>query len=220
MELIDNGDGSYSFKSPGGKLKIEVTFRKMSAAADCPRDESCPLSGFSDLDADAWYHDGIHYCLDEGLMAGTGSVIFAPDAATSRAMIVTILWRLQGCPEAAGAAAFTDVAPGAWYAGAVAWAVSEGIAEGYDDGSFRPDDAITREQLAAMLWRYAAKPAAEDTLSAFSDGAETGSWARQAMNWAVGSGLITGVSSSVLDPGGQAVRAQAAVILMRFTQAV
>lgn len=156
VELIDNGDGSYSFKSPGGKLKIEVTFRKMSAAADCPRDESCPLSGFSDLDADAWYHDGIHYCLDEGLMAGTGSVIFAPDAATSRAMIVTILWRLQGCPEAAGAAAFTDVAPGAWYAGAVAWAVSEGIAEGYDDGSFRPDDAITREQLAAMLWRYAA----------------------------------------------------------------
>ena len=120
VELIDNGDGSYSFKSPGGKLKIEVTFRKMSAAADCPRDESCPLSGFSDLDADAWYHDGIHYCLDEGLMAGTGSVIFAPDAATSRAMIVTILWRLQGCPEAAGAAAFTDVAPGAWYAGAVA----------------------------------------------------------------------------------------------------
>lgn len=220
VELIDNGDGSYSFKSPGGKLKIEVTFRKMSAAADCPRDESCPLSGFSDLDADAWYHDGIHYCLDEGLMAGTGSVIFAPDAATSRAMIVTILWRLQGCPEAAGAAAFTDVAPGAWYAGAVAWAVSEGIAEGYDDGSFRPDDAITREQLAAMLWRYAAKPAAEDALSAFSDGAETGSWARQAMNWAVGSGLITGVSSSVLDPGGQAVRAQAAVILMRFTQAV
>ena len=98
--------------------------------------------------------------------------------------------------------------------------MSEGIAEGYDDGSFRPDDAITREQLAAMLWRYAAKPAAEDALSAFSDGAETGSWARQAMNWAVGSGLITGVSSSVLDPGGQAVRAQAAVILMRFTQAV
>lgn len=220
VEVKSNGDGTYSFTQPAGAVTITATFKLLTEASDCPRDESCPMSGYTDLDMGAWYHDGIHYCLDEGLMDGVGTGLFAPNATTSRAMIVTILWRLQGSPEAEAAEMFTDVAPGDWYADAIAWAASEGVAEGYEDGSFRPNDAITREQLAAMLWRYAGKPEAEDALSVFTDGADTSGWAQQAMSWAVARGLITGVDSDSLSPKGQATRAQTATILMRFAQSI
>ena len=220
VEVRPNGDGTYSFTQPSGAVTITVSFRLLTDASECPRDASCPMSGYTDLDMGAWYHDGIHYCLDEGLMDGVGMGLFAPNATTSRAMIVTILWRLQGSPEAEAAEMFTDVAPGDWYADAIAWAASEGVAEGYEDGSFRPNDAITREQLAAMLWRYAGKPEAEDALSVFTDGADTSGWAQQAMSWAVARGLITGVDSDSLSPKGQATRAQTATILMRFAQSI
>ena len=220
VEVKFNGDGTYSFMQPSGAVTITATFKALTGASECPRDASCPMSGYTDLDMGAWYHDGIHYCLDEGLMDGVGTGLFAPNATTSRAMIVTILWRLQGSPEAEAAEMFTDVAPGDWYADAIAWAASEGVAEGYEDGSFRPNDAITREQLAAMLWRYAGKPEAEDALSVFTDGADTSSWAQQALSWAVARGLITGVDSDSLSPKGQATRAQTATILMRFAQSI
>lgn len=220
VEVKSNGDGTYSFTQPAGAVTITATFKLLTEASDCPRDESCPMSGYTDLDMGAWYHDGIHYCLDEGLMDGVGTGLFAPNATTSRAMIVTILWRLRGSPEAEAAEMFTDVAPGDWYADAIAWAASEGVAEGYEDGSFRPNDAITREQLAAMLWRYAGSPGSDGALSAFVDWADTSSWAQQAMSWAVAQGLITGVDSDSLSPKGQATRAQTATILMRFAQSI
>lgn len=220
VEVKSNGDGTYSFTQPAGAVTITATFKLLTEASDCPRDESCPMSGYTDLDMGAWYHDGIHYCLDEGLMDGVGTGLFAPNATTSRAMIVTILWRLQGSPEAEAAEMFTDVAPGDWYADAIAWAASEGVAEGYEDGSFRPNDAITREQLAAMLWRYAGSPGADGALSAFVDWADTSSWAQQALSWAVAQGLITGADNDMLAPKGQATRAQTATILMRFAQSI
>ena len=220
VEVKFNGDGTYSFTQPSGAVTITATFKALTGASECPRDASCPMSGYTDLDMEAWYHDGIHYCLDEGLMDGVGMGLFAPNATTSRAMIVTILWRLQGSPEAEAAEMFTDVAPGDWYADAIAWAASEGVAEGYEDGSFRPNDAITREQLAAMLWRYAGKPEAEDALSVFTDGADTSGWAQQALSWAVAQGLITGADNDMLAPKGQATRAQTATILMRFAQSI
>lgn len=220
VEVKSNGDGTYSFTQPAGAVTITATFKLLTEASDCPRDESCPMSGYTDLDMEAWYHDGIHYCLDEGLMDGVGMGLFAPNATTSRAMIVTILWRLRGSPEAEAAEMFTDVAPGDWYADAIAWAASEGVAEGYEDGSFRPNDAITREQLAAMLWRYAGSPGSDGALSAFVDWADTSSWAQQALSWAVARGLITGVDSDSLSPKGQATRAQTATILMRFAQSI
>ena len=220
VEVRPNGDGTYSFTQPSGAVTITVSFRLLTDASECPRDESCPMSGYTDLDMEAWYHDGIHYCLDEGLMDGVGMGLFAPNATTSRAMIVTILWRLQGSPEVQAAEAFDDVAPDAWYARAIAWAVAEGVADGYGGGLFGPNDAITREQLAAMLWRYAGKPEAEDALSVFTDGADTSGWAQQAMSWAVARGLITGVDSDSLSPKGQATRAQTATILMRFAQSI
>ena len=220
VEVKSNGDGTYSFTQPAGAVTITATFKLLTEASECPRDASCPMSGYTDLDMGAWYHDGIHYCLDEGLMDGVGMGLFAPNATTSRAMIVTILWRLQGSPEAEAAEMFTDVAPGDWYADAIAWAASEGVAEGYEDGSFRPNDAITREQLAAMLWRYAGSPGSDGALSAFVDWADTSSWAQQALSWAVAQGLITGVDSDSLSPKGQATRAQTATILMRFAQSI
>lgn len=218
VEVTKNVNGTYSFTQPSGRVTITVTFKVLTALSECPRDASCPMSGYTDLNMGEWYHDGIHYCLDEGLMDGIDAGMFAPNATTSRAMIVTILWRLQGSPEAEAEETFTDVAPGDWYADAIAWAAAEGVAEGYEDGSFRPNDAITREQLAAMLWRYAASPETGGDLSAFADGDDTSDWAQQAMSWAVAQGLITGVDSDRLAPRGPATRAQTATILMRFAQ--
>lgn len=218
VEVTKNVNGTYSFTQPSGRVTITVTFKVLTALSECPRDASCPMSGYTDLNMGEWYHDGIHYCLDEGLMDGVDAGMFAPNATTSRAMIVTILWRLQGSPEAEAEETFTDVAPGDWYADAIAWAAAEGVAEGYEDGSFRPNDAITREQLAAMLWRYAASPETGGDLSAFADGDDTSDWAQQAMSWAVAQGLITGVDSDRLAPRGPATRAQTATILMRFAQ--
>lgn len=218
VEVSPNGDGTYSFTQPSGAVIITVTFKVLTDVSECPRDASCPMSGYTDLNMGEWYHDGIHYCLDEGLMDGVDAGMFAPNATTSRAMIVTILWRLQGSPEVEATETFTDVSPDAWYAKAIAWAVAEGVADGYGEGLFGPNDAITREQLAAMLWRYAARPESEGGLSAFADGAEVSVWAQQAMSWAVSLGLINGVDSDRLDPKGQATRAQTATILMRFAQ--
>lgn len=218
VEVSPNGDGTYSFTQPSGAVTITVTFKVLTDVSECPRDASCPMSGYTDLNMGEWYHDGIHYCLDEGLMDGVDAGMFAPNATTSRAMIVTILWRLQGSPEVEATETFTDVSPGAWYAKAIAWAVAEGVADGYGEGLFGPNDAITREQLAAMLWRYAERPESEGGLSAFADGAEVSVWAQQAMSWAVSLGLINGVDSDRLDPKGQATRAQTATILMRFAQ--
>lgn len=218
VEVKSNGDGTYSFTQPSGAVTITVTFKVLTDVSECPRDASCPMSGYTDLNMGEWYHDGIHYCLDEGLMDGVDAGMFAPNATTSRAMIVTILWRLQGSPEVEATETFTDVSPDAWYAKAIAWAVAEGVADGYGEGLFGPNDAITREQLAAMLWRYAGSPEADGDLSVFADGADTSSWAEQAMSWAVALGLLTGVDNDRLAPGGQATRAQAATILMRFAQ--
>lgn len=220
VEVSPNGDGTYSFTQPSGAVTITVTFKVLTDVSECPRDASCPMSGYTDLNMGEWYHDGIHYCLDEGLMDGVDAGMFAPNATTSRAMIVTILWRLQGSPEVEATETFTDVSPDAWYAKAIAWAVAEGVADGYGEGLFGPNDAITREQLAAMLWRYAASPETGGDLSAFADGDDTSDWAQQAMSWAVAQGLITGVDSDRLAPRGQATRAQTATILMRFAQSV
>lgn len=218
VEVRPNGDGTYSFTQPSGAVTITVTFKVLTDVSECPRDASCPMSGYTDLNMGEWYHDGIHYCLDEGLMDGVDAGMFAPNATTSRAMIVTILWRLQGSPEVEATETFTDVSPDAWYAKAIAWAVAEGVADGYGEGLFGPNDAITREQLAAMLWRYAGSPETGGDLSAFADGDDTSDWAQQAMSWAVSLGLINGVDSDRLDPKGQATRAQTATILMRFAQ--
>ena len=142
----------------------------------------------------------------------------------SRAMMVQILYNLEDRPAAAESAAFTDVAADAWYADAVNWAAGEGIVSGYGNGRFGPDDLITREQMANMLYYYAQYKgydvSAGGELSSFTDGASTSGWAAEAVQWAVGSGLLSGKGGGVLDPQGTATRAEAASIFMRFAWTV
>lgn len=220
VEVTNNGDGSYTFTQPDGKVTITVTFKKKSAVSDCPRDESCPMAPFTDADKNAWYHDGVHYCVENGLMVGTSANTFEPNTTTTRGMIATILWRLEGSPMVDTAMNYTDVPSGSWYEEAIRWADSTGVVLGYGDGTFGPDDPITREQMAAMLWRYAGKPQAESSLADFTDGSETSQWAESAMLWAVEQGLIEGMGNAQLNPQGQATRAQAATILMRFVEKI
>ena len=189
--------------------------------ASCEKGDACPLSAFSDLDHAAWYHDGVHYVLENGIMNGVGNDRFQPSGVTSRAMLVTMLWRMEGMPEAESAR-FDDVTPGAWYAKAVSWAASARVVEGYDAERFGPDDPISREQLAVILWRYARlkgtdQLAAESaSLGVFIDAEHVSGWALDGVQWAVNAGLITGTGNEHLSPKADAARAQVATMLMRL----
>lgn len=186
--------------------------------------DNCPSKAFTDLDAKAWYHEGVDYALTNSLMNGVGGGRFEPDGQLTRAQLVTVLYRAAGEPDTGKQVnPFTDVADDAWYTKAVIWAANNGIVNGVAKNTFAPDDSITREQIAAMLYRYAgAEAAKEDKLSAFPDAAKVSDWAKEALNWAVASGLINGVAdangTANLEPQATATRAQIATILMRWLE--
>lgn len=174
---------------------------------------------FTDVQAGAWYADAVKYVFDQGLMNGMSAQEFGPDGQVTRGQVVTILWRLAGSPTVSGKA-FPDVSASAWYADAVAWASANGVVSGYENGGFGPGDPVTREQLAAILYRYA-QLSGKDTdqtadLSGYTDSVTISAWAPQALKWAVGSGLISGTGTHTLSPRGTATRAQIAVILQNF----
>lgn len=181
-----------------------------------------PSRQFIDVDGSLWYRGGIDFVLIAGLFNGTSNTTFEPNTDMSRAMLVTVLWRLDNEPDTTLSDLFADIAAGTWYTDAVAWASEAGIVEGYDADTFGPDDSITREQMAAILYRYASYKGydvtAMDDLSEFDDADDTSAWALTAMQWAVAEGLIQGVGGNQLDPAGHATRAQVATILMRFVQ--
>ena len=173
---------------------------------------------FSDIAPDAWYKDAVQYAYDNGLMTGVSATEFAPEQTTTRAMIVSILARLEGVTTAQ-AAGFADVND-EWYAPAVNWAANVGVVNGYEDNTFRPNTAITREQLAAILMNYAAYKgydvSARADLSHYSDADSISSWANDVLLWAVAEGLLTGVTDDTIAPQAHATRAQVAAILQRF----
>ena len=173
---------------------------------------------FTDVPADAWYTEAALWAWREGLMVGTTKTTFSPDVATTRGMVVTILWRQAGAPVADYALDFTDVASDAYYAEAVRWAVSQGVAAGYGNGLFGPDDPITREQFAAILYRYAGSPAIPERVLDFIDAEQISPYAEDTLRWAVSEGLISGKGGGILDPQGEASRAQTAAMLMRYYQ--
>ena len=180
---------------------------------------------FNDVPESYWAYDAIQYVYGEGLMAGTSGSTFSPEGTTTRGQIVTILWRLSGSPVVNYLMDFDDVDPAAYYAEAIRWATSEGIAGGYGGGVFGPDDPITREQLAVMLHRYAQHEGydvsiGEDTnILSYADAFTVSEYAVSALQWACGAGIISGTGDgSTLSPHGQATRAQAAVMLMRFCE--
>ncbi len=174
---------------------------------------------FIDVAPNAWYKDAVQYAYDQGLMTGVSDTEFAPEQTTTRAMIVSILARLEGVTTAQ-AAGFADVDDNDWYATAVNWAASVGVVNGYEDNTFRPNTAITREQLAAILMNYAAYKgydvSARADLSHYSDADSISSWANDVLLWAVAEGLLTGVTDDTIAPQAHATRAQVAAILQRF----
>lgn len=214
IDLTHKGGNEYTFKMPAGRVEIEVSFREI--AVELP---------FTDVPEGAWYADAAAYVYEHGLMAGTSATTFAPDATTSRSMIATILWRMAGSPVVNYAMNYTDVAQGQWCSEAIRWAASEGIVGGYGNGLFGTNDPITREQFAAMLYRFAQEQGYDVSIGentnilSYTDVADLSEYAISAMQWAVGAGIINGTGDgSTLSPHGQATRAQAAVMLMRFCE--
>lgn len=178
---------------------------------------------FTDVSDTAWYSDAVQYVYEHDMMVGTSSTKFSPDSPTSRGMIVTILHRLEGLPSATGTA-FSDVPAGQWYTDAVAWASANNIVNGYGNGKFGPNDPITREQMAAILYRYAEYKEYDTSITGsaitFADGEQVSAYAVDAVNWAIGVGLLQGVGNNKLSPASGATRAQTATILMRFCQSI
>ena len=211
IDFVDNGDGTITFTMPSGDVTITATF----AESDEPE---CALP-FVDVHANDWFFDPVCYVYREGLMTGTSATTFEPNATTTRAMIVSILARQENVTSAESAG-FTDVAETDWYATAVNWAAREGIVAGFEDESFRPNEAITREQLAAILCNYSAwkgkDTSARADLDEYTDAISISSWATDTMSWAVAEQLLAGVTENTLEPQGAATRAQVAAVLQRF----
>lgn len=190
-----------------------------------PTPEPTPATGmpFTDVKESDWYFNEVKYVYSQGMMNGTAETTFAPSAATSRAMLVTILYRLADTPPTLPST-FSDVAAHQYYTDAVGWASAQSIVTGYEDGLFRPNDLLTREQLATILYRYSLAMGYNTTsrgnLSGFSDTDSISAYAREPMAWAVASGLLSGMGNGAIDPAGQATRAQVATILARFCKNV
>lgn len=201
----------YTFENVRTDHTISATFRQTGAQT-----EEAQLP-FLDVAEGAWYYDAVTYCYENGIMDGTSSVSFAPGMLLNRAMAAQVLYNLAD-GTASTAAGFPDVAASAWYADAVNWAAANGYVTGYDNGSFGPEDSLTREQLAVILYRYAGSPEPTGSLDGFTDAASASDYAVDALRWAVGEGLLTGKDGGRLDPAGTASRAELAQILARFAQ--
>ena len=198
----------YTFEKVTKDHTIEASFSKV--------DERPGWKPFEDVNSGDWFHDSVKYIYEQKLMVGTGQSHFSPRLDTSRAMIATILWRLEGSPAPTQECTYTDCHPNAYYARAVAWGTEQGILNGYGGNLFGPDDPITREQLAAMLYRYAGNPAPDGTLESFSDAEASSQYALDALCWAVKNGIMNGKGGGILDPKGCAIRAATAAMLHRY----
>ena len=169
---------------------------------------------YDDVPATAWYAGAVTYVTEQGLMSGTGGGRFSPDAPMTRAMLAAILYRNEGQPPVVDTGAFSDVKD-SWYARAVNWAAANGIVSGYGDGRFGVNDNITREDLAAILWRYAGRPTASPSQD-FSDESSIAGYASTAVDWARANGIISGKGNNRFDPKGSATRAEAATIMRNY----
>lgn len=214
IDLKDKGDGKFTFEMPKGDVEIEVSCALI--------EDETVKANFADVAADAWYADAVQYVYENGMMSGTSETTFSPDLTTTRGMIVTILYRMENEPAVTGTTAFTDVAADQYYANAVAWAAQNGIVSGTTATTFAPNNAITREQMAAILYRYAQfkgyDVSVKADLSVYTDAAQVSTYATDAMAWANGAQLITGTSQAMQTPASNATRAQVATILMRFCE--
>lgn len=213
VTVTKNSDGTYSFTMPQGSVTVTATFV-------CDGGDKCPSAPFTDVNTSLWYHEEIDYVVENGLMNGDSPTTFAPQRELSRAELAQILYNKEGRPAVEGDMVFADVPAGEWFYPAILWANQEEVVGGDSPTTFVPNRAITREELAVMLYRYAGKPAASGSLKDFTDGDEVSTWAEDAMVWAVTEGIISGDTPTTLDPGDGATRAEAAAMLMRFCENV
>lgn len=206
---VTGKDGKYVFTMPGSAVTVTGTFK-----AETPAPVALP---FTDVKSGNWFYDAVKYAYEQGLMTGTSATTFAPNGTMNRAMIVTVLYRLEKSPAVTGASKFTDVPAGQWYSDAVAWAAANKIVNGYDETTFGPMNAVTREQMAAILFRYEQvkgleNVTLEENLNRFPDQNKISAYAIPALQWAVGQKVINGNADGTLDPTGTATRAQVAQI--------
>lgn len=215
VRLTQRTDTTYTFHMPDGKVTVEAAFTLAQTQT--------PQTTFADVPASAWYYDAVEYVYENGLMSGVSGGWFAPNDTLTRAMLVQTLYAMEGRPAAASAG-FADVASGDWYASAVNWAAANGVVSGVSETGFGPNNALTREQLALILYRFAQYKGYDVTgtsdLTAYADGSSVSGWAAEAMSWAVNAGLISGVGGNQIAPTGTATRAQVAQILMNFCENV
>lgn len=215
VRLTQRTDTTYTFHMPDGKVTVEAAFTLAQTQT--------PQTTFADVPASAWYYNAVEYVYENGLMSGVSGGRFAPDDTLTRAMLVQTLYAMEGRPAAASAG-FADVASGDWYASAVNWAAANGVVSGVSETGFGPNNALTREQLALILYRFAQYKGYDVTgtsdLTAYADGSSVSGWAAEAMGWAVDAGLISGVGGNQIAPTGTASRAQVAQILMNFCENV
>ena len=205
LAITDNGDGTFSFKMPAGRVSVETKFTK--------------IDYFDDVNEDDWFDEASWYCAAHGLMQGTGNRQFDGHMGTNRAMLVTVLYRLANSTDDLESI-FDDVESGKWYSDAIGWAAHNKIVEGYGNGMFGPDDDLTREQMVSVLYRYSMFMKYDisklNGLDAFTDKDEISEWALEAMKWAVGNGIVEGIGNDLISPETGATRAQFAAMIQRY----
>lgn len=220
VALTDLGSGKYTFKMPSAKVSVGF---KTTADQPCDGGKNCPSAPFTDVDTAKWYHLSVDYVLTHKMMNGVSSRAFAPNANLTRGMLVQILYNLEGKPKGT-AANFSDVQADAWYAEAVGWAASNKVVTGYADGTFRPNAAVTREQAAAILYRYAQSKGIDVSVGentnilSYVDVQQASEYAIPALQWAVGAGVLNGKNGGRLAPTGTATRAEIAAIMQRWCE--
>ena len=215
VRVTENSDGTYTFPMPNGQVTVTATFVQV--------EEPAPTEPFVDVNEGDWFYDAVVYAYQNELMDGVGGNRFAPNSETTRAQLVTILYRLEGEPAVSGDLPFTDVEAGIWYTDAILWAAQNNIVNGVSDTEFAPGDDLTRQQLVTILYRYAEAKgydvSASADLSGYPDAGQVQDYAQPAMAWAVAEGIVEGMDGN-LNPAGNASRAQIATILMRFCEDV
>ena len=211
-EVSSGGSGSGSSSGSGGSTTPTPPVE--------PVDPPAWENPFTDVAEKDWYYSAVQFAVDNHLFYGVSDTDFSPNSNMTRGMLATVLYRLAKEPETNAGDLFNDVADGQYYTEAVAWAAGKGIVNGYGDGTFGPGNSITREQLAVMLWRYAGSPASAGTLDGFNDRDKIHAWAADALAWAVEQKIVSGRGGGILDPIGQATRAEVAAMLMRYCEAV
>ena len=220
VALTDLGSGKYTFKMPSAKVSVGF---KTTADQPCDGGKDCPSAPFTDVDTAKWYHLSVDYVLTHKMMNGVSSRAFAPNANLTRGMLVQILYNLEGKPKGT-AANFSDVQADAWYAEAAGWAASNKVVTGYADGTFRPNAAVTREQAAAILYRYAQSKGIDVSVGentnilSYVDVQQASEYAIPALQWAVGAGVLNGKNGGRLAPTGTATRAEIAAIMQRWCE--